>query len=270
MSVIRRPLTLLALLLPGSGCSYLADRGLDLAQTVELAAGWSEGLEANVRATKFVQLGFGSYRGIYWFGLQDGRFDTWQEERSELGIGPLYVHEVFRSRTSRRLDLRFPLFGDPGFREHPFDLTHLSDRGLFEVGLTVNPVLFGLDVAVPLAEVVDLVAGIATFDPLQDDVYAPTLEELSRRLSGENARVRAAAARALRWRTGEDHGYVIYGAPEQMPAFQIQAIRRWRERLDTLVPEPRAEPVDLAFPPADPPAEEDVSPSPPNTPPASP
>ena len=227
-------MALLALLLPAGGCSYMADRGLDLAQTVDLSVGFSEGVDVNARVTKLAQIGFGSYRGSYWLGLKDGLLDVWQEERSELGIGPLYVHEVFRSKGSRLLDIRYPLFGDAGFREHCLDLTHLSDRGLLDVGVTLNAVFFGLDAAVKTTEIVDFVCGLFVFDLLQDDAYTPSEAELSQRLGGESARVRAAAARALRLRFGEQFGYGVYGAPEQMPSFQIQAVQRWRERLGTL------------------------------------
>ena len=237
--VNRRVLALVCVcLLPGGGCSYVADRGMDLAQVLDLSVGLSEGIDLNLRATKLVQIGFGSYRGLYWVGLKDGLLDVWQEERSELGIGPLYVHEVFRSQGSRLLDIRYPLFGDAGFREHSLDLTHLSDRGLLDVGLTLNAVFFGVDGAFKTAEALDFLCGLFVFDPLKDDAYTPSSRELSDRLGGENARVRAAAARALRLRYGERFGYGLYGAPEQMPVSQIQAVRRWRESLGTL-----AEPV---------------------------
>jgi len=225
-----------AALLPFGGCSYVADRGVDLAQVVDLSVGLSQGIDLNARATKLLQIGFGSYRGAYWAGLKDGLFDAWQEERSELGIGPFYVHEIFRSEGSRLLDIRYPLFGDAGFREHSLDLTHLSDRGLLDVGLTLNAVFFGLDGAFKTAEALDFLCGLFVFDLLQDDAFGPSSKVLSDRLGGDNARVRAAAARALRLRYGERFGYGLYSAPEQMPASQIQAVRRWRERLGTLVP----------------------------------
>ena len=230
------PSILLSAALASPGCAYVKDRGLDLAQSLDVAVGASEGLGFNLRVTKLAQLGIGGYRGLYWVGLKDGLFDVWQEERSEFGIGPLYVHEVFRGDGARLVDIRYPLFGDPGFREHAFDPTHLSDRGWFDIGATFNPVLFGFDLAFSPVEFIDFLGGLATFDMLEDDVYVPTEAELSRRLAGGDARTRAAAARALRLRTGERHGYVIWSAQESMPRSQITAIRRWRERLGTLVP----------------------------------
>lgn len=266
--MFNRFLMILLLALPTGGCAYLADRGLDLAQSMDLSVGFSEGLDVNARITKVAQLGFGSYRGSYWVGLKDGVLDSWSEERSELGIGPFYTHEVFRSRGSRLLDIQYPLFGDPGFREFSFDLTHLSDRGLLDVGATVNAVLFGADVSVKITEILDFLCGLGTVDFLEDDVYSPSVRELSMRLSGDNARVRAAAARALRMRFDEDFGYRLYSAPEQMPARQIQAVRRWRERLQTLSSSPAPEEMGEAeaqedpreLPPADDPRASDEGP----------
>lgn len=240
--------------LAAPGCAYVKDRGLDLAQTVDVSVGVSEGLEFNLRATKFVQLGFGGYRGLYWAGVKDGLLDVWQEERSEFGVGPLYVHEVFRGDGDRLLDIRYPLFGDPGFREIAHDLTHVSDRGLLDVGFTLNPVLFGVDLAVSPVELGDFLAGVARFDPLRDDVHSPSERELVRRLSGDDARVRAAAARALRLRTGERFGYVLYAAPEQMPPSQIQSVRRWKEHLGALTPDPPGDVTTTPSPPGASPA----------------
>lgn len=221
--------------LTAPGCAYVKDRGLDLAQTVDVAVGLSEGLEFNLRATKLLQLGVGGYRGLYWVGVKDGLFDVWQEERSEFGVGPLYVHEVFRGDGTRLLDIRYPLFGDPGFREYANDLTHVSDRGWLDFGVTLNPVLFGVDLAISPVELVDFFAGVANYDPLQDDVFVPSERELARRLSGEDACVRAAAVRALRLRTGQRFDYAIYAAAQQMPMPQIQSIRRWKEYLGVRV-----------------------------------
>jgi hypothetical protein len=47
------------------GCgTFGKDRALDFAQSFDLAAGWSEGLDVNVRATKYLQAGLGAYRGV--------------------------------------------------------------------------------------------------------------------------------------------------------------------------------------------------------------
>ncbi len=232
------------------GCAYVADRGLDLAQVANLSLGLSEGVDLSVRVTKVAQAGVGSYRGLFWFGLKDGLFDAWEEERSEFGVGPLYIHEVFRDRGARLLAIRYPLFADPGFREYALDVTHLSDRGWFGVGATVNFIFLGLDVSFELAELADFFAGLGGSDLLDDDVHTPSPEALCYRLSGEDARVRAAAARALRLRYGEDFGYVIYSAPDQKPAWQIAAIDRWREFLGFAPARASREPVEALSSPA--------------------
>ncbi len=216
----------------------MTDRGRDLAQTLDLSIGYSEGLEFNLRATKLLQVGFGSYRGIYWTGLKDGLLDVWQEERSELGIGPFYIHEYFRSEGSNLVDHAYPLYGDPGFREWTLDLTHLSDRGLLDLGITTNVAIVGVDFALRPAEFLDFLTGFANHDLLRDDVEGPSVEELLDRLASDDARVRAAAVRALRLRFDEEHGYRVYGAKDEMPRSQLEAIRRWRESLSSAGPAP--------------------------------
>lgn len=218
--------------LPGCSSPFVADRARDLAQCIDASAGYSEGFAVNVRATKLAQVGLGGYRGVYWAGLKGGELDVWMEERAELGVGPLYMHEVFRSRGCRLLDIRHPLFGDAGWREHSWDLSHLTDRGLLDLGVTLNLVIVGLDLALKPAEVADLFAGFAGYDLLEDDVRGPTDDELLRRLSGDDARVRAAAARALQLRHGADHGYEIYSAPGHMTDAQMRSIDWWRDRLE--------------------------------------
>jgi hypothetical protein len=213
-----------------AGCgSFGKDRALDFAQSFDLAAGWSEGLDVNVRATKYVQAGIGAYRGVYWAGLKDGVFDVWMEERSELGVGPLYQHEVFRSHGKKLLDIDHPLFGDPGFRERSWDLRHMTDRGRFDFGATANVALFGIDVAFKAEEFGDFLAGWCGYDPLGDDVHAPEVDTILGRFRSEDARERAAAARALLLRTGEAYGYAIYTAPAELPRKQAEAIRQASE-----------------------------------------
>lgn len=216
------------------GCSpFMADRGHDLAQVMDLSAGYSEGFCVNLRASKFVQVGLGGYRGIYWTGLKSGEFDVWMEERAELGVGPLYMHEVFRSDGCRILDINHPLFGDAGFREYSWDLSHLTDRGWLDIGATVNLVILGLDASFKPAEFADFLSGFAGYDLLQDDVFSPSTDELLERLGGEDAWARAAAARALQRRFGQDYGYEIYSAPKHMTDRQMTALRFWRDRAAT-------------------------------------
>ncbi len=213
------------------GCGYAQDRVADALDVVDLSAGLSEGFAVNVRATKLLQIGLGGYRGLAWAGLADGAFGVWQEERSEFGVGPLYTHEVFRWDTSRVLPIRFPLYGDPGFREIPWDLDHLSDRGFWDFGATLNVVFLGFNAAVSPVEFVDWLGGFAGLDLLGDDAYALSPEELARRLRSESAPERAAAIRALRRRFGISFGYPLYGAPGEFPVWQRRAVERWERFL---------------------------------------
>lgn len=220
-----------------AGCgSFGKDRALDFAQSFEFGAGWSEGLEVNLRATKVAQAGIGAYRGIYWAGLKDGVFDVWMEERSELGIGPLYIHEVFRSDTHDLLGIQHPLFGDPGFREHSWDVKHLTDRDWFDFGATVNVALVGFNVAFKGAEFADFMGGWFGYDMLEDDVHTRETHDLLNQVGADDARVRAAAARAILLREGDDFGYAIYTAPRELPPQQRMAIDRMREELSGAAP----------------------------------
>lgn len=209
----------------------MRDRGYDLAQCVDAGAGYSEGLSANARVSKLLQFGFGGYRGIYWAGLKGGLLDVWQEERTEFGLGPFYVHELFRADGCQILDVQHPLFGDPGYRQVSWDVTHLTDRGWLDIGFTFNCVLVGFDLSFKPAEFADFVAGFAHKDLLLDDILQPGLEDLEARLMSEDANVRAAAVRALRIRTRERMDYRFWTAPRELPEEQQRAIDRWRDWL---------------------------------------
>jgi len=229
---MHRILLLVAIAATLPACVNLSDRGHDAAQVFDVAGGLSEGVSLNLRATKAAQVGFGGYRGLYWAGLKNGTLDVWQEERTELGISALYMLELFRADGDVLLDIRSPLYGDPGFREVSWDVTHVTDRGVFDVGLTINALFVGVDIAVKPAELVDFGAGWFGADILQDDLHAPTDEELLQRVAGDDVRVRSNAIRALRHRHHEKFGYKSYTAKDQMPAYQIRAMERWREFLD--------------------------------------
>ncbi len=214
------------------GCgSFGKDRALDFAQTFDVAGGFSEGLDLNLRATKAVQIGLGGYRGVHWYGLKDGVFDDWMEERSELGIGPFYQLEVFRDRGSKLLDIEHPLFGDAGFRERSWDIQHYTDRGWFDFGITMNAALIGVDFAFKGEEFADFCAGFFGKDFLNDDVYEPDLDTIVNRMNSDDARIRAGGARALLLRTGDDYGYAIYTAPLEFPLRQQMAVKKIREEL---------------------------------------
>jgi hypothetical protein len=240
----------LALAAATFGCgSFGRDRAYDLAQTFDLSVGHSEGFAVNVRATKVFQVGLGSYRGLRWIGLEEGVFDRWSEERSELGIGPLYVHEYFRDDGERLLDYQHPLWGDPGFREHAYDFRQLTDRDVFDFGVTANVALVGIDVAFKGREFFDFCAGFFGADPLEDDVHDRSLDALRQQAFSDDAVRRRAALRALLLRTGDDFGYAVYTAPREMPRAQIDALRRLRDRLETGPAAPDA-PAESAAPTA--------------------
>lgn len=212
------------------GCGYVKDRLKDASEMLELAGGISVGMEVNARATKVFQTGFGSYDGD-WAGLREGLFASWEEQRVEMGISPFFYHEVFRE-SDTLLNIQHPLFGDPGFSVYMNDFNLFTDRGFFEVGLTANLIVLGLDVAVEGAEIADFLFGWFGWDLLHDDCYSRTLEELVIQARSVDPYRRAAAVRGLRRRTGFQFGYVINSAPEEHSRDQVEAWRLWRKWLE--------------------------------------
>ena len=228
--MISRRARFLALLLPlllVTGCAgYLKDRMKDAVEVLEVSAGISVGVEANVRATKLLQAGFGSYNGD-WAGLKNGRLAAWSEERVEMGVTPFYFHELIRDDLGKGdgklVPIEHPLFGDAGFEPFMNDFYLLTDRGWFEAGITVNLICVGADLSVDLSEVFDFLAGIAGFDPLTDDAYGPDLETLVGRVNHYDSRIRAAAATNLNRRTGKRFGYVAVTPRDAFPDEQVDA-----------------------------------------------
>ncbi len=217
-------------LLASTACSgYLEDRLKDAAEMCELSAGISVGLEGNVRATKLLQVGFGSYTGD-WFGVTEGRFACWSENRVELGLSPFYFHELFRTGDPL-LSISHPFPCDGGYGEYLNDFFLITDRGFFEFGLTANLIAVGVNASFEGAEFVDWLTGWFGHDLLSDDAYSRTLEELLAGMQSPNSRVRAASARAMRLRTGQAHGYIVATPKEEFTEKQIDACRRWERWL---------------------------------------
>jgi len=217
--------------LSAGGCaSYLHDRLKDASEMFECGIGYSMGVTVNLRATKLAQAGVGAHSGE-WAGLREGRFATWTEERSEFGFTPFYYHEVFR-KSDDLIDIHHPLLWDPGYEQFLNDLFLLTDRGFFEVGLTVNALLVGVDLSFELAEIADFVTGVAGFDLLGDDAFGVPTDTLLKRLQSRNAWKRYAAARALRRATGFDFDYTLHTVRDEHTEDQIQSRRLWKRALE--------------------------------------
>ncbi|MBU0754447.1 MAG: hypothetical protein KJ645_04865 [Planctomycetes bacterium] len=207
------------------GCGYFKDRVKDASEMFEFGMGISMGLDANLRATKLAQVGVGSYAG-HWIGLREGRFAYWVEDRVDMGLSPLYFHEVYR-RSDTLLDIRHPLPSEDGYDSYMNDLFLLTDRGFFEIGFTFNLIFLGVDAAFEGAEIFDFITGFFGFDPLADDAFAPSLDELVNQVQSRSAWRRAAAVRALRLRTGQDFGYKMVTSRDEHPRDQIEAWKCW-------------------------------------------
>lgn len=220
----------LFLSLPAAGCAgYLKDRLKDASEMVEASVGLSIGVEINFRATKVLQVGFGSYTGD-WIGLKEGMPAHWREGRAEMGLSPFYYHEL-RRESPILVDVRSPMFGEAGYNIYLNDFYAITDRGFFELGITANLIAVGLDFAVEGAEIFDFLAGWFWLDVLKDDCYSRTLDELVDQVQSSDPLWRFAAVRGLRRRTGEDMGYVVITSKDEHSEDQIDAWRRWKQWL---------------------------------------
>jgi hypothetical protein len=219
-------ISLIVILSLTSCVSYLQDRAKDGAEMIDLGVGLSYGVDLSARVTRAIQAGFGAYEGD-WVGLQEARFAHWYARRVEMGVSPLFFHEIYRT-SDRLIDIRHPMFSGAFYDEYMNDLFLITDRGFFSVGATINLIFLGVDAKVELAEVADFVTGWFGLDILLDDPYSRTSEELLVQARSMNARKRNTAIRALQYRTGLEFGYVQVTVPEEYPEDQVQAWRDWK------------------------------------------
>lgn len=206
------------------------DRMKDLSEIIDVDGSISQGVQFQAHITQILQAGGGSTVG-WKAGLKQGHLDAWLEERDELGLSLLYDHELHRARGSCLIDIRHPLFGDPGYNSRFPELNLLTDRDLLDVGFGVNIIYLGIEVNVRTYEIADFFTGLVGYDLLKDDCYEVGLPELVGRLRSNDARTRARAADALRRRTGEDMGYVQYTVKDETVFEQREAAKRFGEWL---------------------------------------
>ncbi|HET6205049.1 MAG TPA: hypothetical protein VFI25_19830 [Planctomycetota bacterium] len=223
-------LALLALA-PGCGTTWLADRARDFGQILDLDLSAGPGLRAYAGASHVAEVGWGSTSALH-AGLRDGFAGSWREERSELGIGPLFLHEVdIREGSHGIVGHRTARFGEPGFDSHPFEWETTTDRRPLDLGLGAH-LYFGASLELRLFELADFLAGLFGLDLAGDDVAGRTVEDLLPGLDSKDARVRRNADRALRILTGLPSSYRTYSDPSVLTAEQREAIAAWKARLD--------------------------------------
>ncbi|MBL8841034.1 MAG: hypothetical protein JNL90_05815 [Planctomycetes bacterium] len=229
-----RLLALLATTAAGAaagGCSSAAwrDRAHDFAQVFEASGSVGPGMAAHVRLTELAQIGAGSFDGKSG-GLLEGRFAAAREQRSELGLSLLHTYE-FRRESRDLLDVRQPYFADPGWSEHPLSWQLESDRHFCDLGFGLHLAYVGVSATLKLAELGDALAGCFGFDPLGDDAFGRSLDQLREQALSLDAGERRAAYDALLRRGESIHGYSIYAVPDVTPPAQKraeEAIRRDR------------------------------------------
>ncbi len=151
------------------GCkSYMKDRAADFLDIggLEVSAGLQVG--ANVRATKFAQVGLLGATGdcVAW----DGRtFAQFEENRQEVGISLFYHNYAERAVTRCNKAYR----ENDGFateaNEEWYDALRVHDRGFFEVGGRVGLGFLGIDAHLDVFQIADLIFGLVGIDMGRDD-----------------------------------------------------------------------------------------------------
>jgi len=222
-----------ALLLPlGSGCrtrGYLGDRLRDLAQVIEIDGSLGTGVRAQVGVSGVAQLGVGWSRATA-AGLRDGDLGSWREDRSELGLGPFYLHEVEIEGSSDALvGHRTARFGEEGFTSLPVEYWGgvWADRLPGDVCIGGHVFFVGGSARFRLLELLDFLAGLVGADPRGDDLAGRSIPDLLAALRSADARERRNADRALRILTGRGSPYRTYSDPDVWTEEQEEAVAAW-------------------------------------------
>lgn len=150
--------------LRGTG-GYFKARMYDFADMFGLSLLFGFGLDANVRATQFFQIGGGVYdaRRLGFIGRFAG---WWREQRSEGGVSLSYGQRLTRMDKEGPIQKYFP----NGFYKRP-ETANLDskDRTVDEIGVTAVAGVPGIDVAFRPVELFDFLLGIFTLDIKKDD-----------------------------------------------------------------------------------------------------
>jgi hypothetical protein len=146
--------------------TMLKDEALDLTDIIQLDLSAGEGLLANVRATKLVQVGGGHLNGIKG-GWNQRSLGFWKERRTEGGVSVLYYTDA---------DLE-PVHGTPtlfdrGYQIDDWTILHNEDHHWADFGASLHLIFLGADVNVSPKEAIDFVVGLIniplTIIPIND------------------------------------------------------------------------------------------------------
>jgi hypothetical protein len=214
-----------------SGRGYLADRARDFAQCLEFDGSLGTGFRAQVGLSGLAQLGVG-WSETATAGLRDGALGSWREDRTELGFGPLYLHEVdLEGASDAIVGHRTAAFGEPGFSSLPIEYWGgvWADRLPGDLAGGAHVFFVGASVRLRLVEVYDFLVGLVGVDPRGDDLRGRTKEELVSALRSSDPRTRRNADRLLRMLTGRGSPYRTYSDPDVVTAEQTEAVAAWEE-----------------------------------------
>ncbi|RME03942.1 MAG: hypothetical protein D6805_04660 [Planctomycetota bacterium] len=205
MNPIKKLTLLSALLVLGTGCSYLGDRWNDFADiwSFQFRLGRAEpnmffypiGMPAkgikpypgflplygSIRFTKFFQFGSGAFKGTTYGTLGRG-VGVWKETRGEYGLFIFYFSQVEREFVSGNQALKDKLTDPEKNKKHQdfgfetaakklsdVDALQPRDRGLLDIGFGAQIVTLGFDINFNPIEFGDFLLGWIGIDYQKDD-----------------------------------------------------------------------------------------------------
>jgi hypothetical protein len=148
---------------------YLPSRGADLLDVLGIEFGTTissgsvhPGVHANIHATRFMQLGIGRVYGT-WAGMMSRYPVVVEQDVDEKALGWWWRFEMSRKTLHGQTPEKLEISQEDVLRKyHP-------EVDPFGIGGTFFFYAVGLSFEVKLSELLDLVAGFLTLDPLGDD-----------------------------------------------------------------------------------------------------
>lgn len=196
---------------------YVPDRVLDLADIVSFDVHLGFGLYADVHATRAAQVN-GGFRTVAGFGWHEGR-SLGIKTQSQAGVNVLpFGAEGYSAMSAGTSGVHGGSWGEAGIHE-PGDALYQDYRDYWAIGGGATILFVGAEADLHPVQVWDFVAGLLTFDPLNDDFasttsvdFSPTEERLVRSL-GEVAVDGEALEAYVLWRAEHDAPLVASSAP---------------------------------------------------------
>ncbi len=147
--------------LPSRGADLLDVLGIEFGTTIS-SAGVHPGVAANFHATRFMQLGIGRVYGT-WAGMM-GRYPVVvEQDLDEKALGWWWRYDLSRKTRHGQTPEKLELSQDEVLRAYHPEVDPLGIGGSFFFYAV------GFSFELKLSEMVDLIVGFATLDPMGDD-----------------------------------------------------------------------------------------------------